>query len=78
MNNGFTLTGIARLGVASVEESYFYPFGYAGFSVTPTDDDGTLALIGFEHDTLVRTAQTDLRYTARWMWARSHMISCSG
>ncbi|MDR6265623.1 TonB-dependent siderophore receptor [Roseobacter sp. N2S] len=60
--NGFTITGIARLGVASVEERYFYPFGYAGFSETPVDATGTLALIGFEHDTLVRTAQTDLRY----------------
>lgn len=35
---------------------------YAGFSSTPVDADGTFALVGFEHDTLVRTAQTDLRY----------------
>ncbi|ASM74491.1 MULTISPECIES: TonB-dependent siderophore receptor [Roseobacteraceae] len=62
LDNGFTFTGIARLGVASVEERYFYPFGYDGFSPTPVDADGTLALIAFEHDTLVRTAQTDLRY----------------
>lgn len=61
-DNGFTFTGIGRLGIASVEESYWYPFGYSGFSATPTDDVGTLALLAFEHDTLVRTAQTDLRY----------------
>ncbi len=60
--NGFTLTGVGRLGVASVEESYYYPFGYAGFAQTPQDEAGTLSLIAFQHDTLVRTAQTDLRY----------------
>lgn len=62
LDNGFTFTGIGRVGVASVEESYYYPFGYAGYAQQPTDAEGTLALIGFEHDTLVRTAQTDLRY----------------
>jgi iron complex outermembrane receptor protein len=62
LDNGFTFTGIGRVGVASVEESYYYPFGYAGYALEPSDPDGTLALIGFEHDTLVRTAQTDLRY----------------
>lgn len=61
-DNGFTFTGIARVGQASVEERYFYPFGYAGFATTPQDAQGTLSLIAFEHDTLVRTAQTDLRY----------------
>ncbi|WP_253913074.1 TonB-dependent siderophore receptor [Pseudoruegeria sp. HB172150] len=60
--NGFTFTGIGRVGVASVEESYYYPFGYAGYATMPTDADGSLALIAFEHDTLVRTAQTDMRY----------------
>ncbi|QHQ35129.1 TonB-dependent siderophore receptor [Algicella marina] len=60
--NGFTLTGIGRVGIASVEESYWYPFGYAGYSPTPTDADGTLAMLAFEHDTLARTAQTDIRY----------------
>ncbi|WOI57986.1 TonB-dependent siderophore receptor [Palleronia sp. LCG004] len=60
--NGFTFTGVGRLGVASVEESYYYPFGYSGFALTPQDDAGTLSLVAFEHDTLVRTAQTDLRY----------------
>ncbi|PIL21519.1 hypothetical protein P775_03910 [Puniceibacterium antarcticum] len=62
MDNGFTFTGIGRLGVAHIEERYYYPFGYAGYSTTPTDADGTLSLIAFEHDTQVRTAQTDLRY----------------
>lgn len=61
-HNGFTFTGIGRIGVASVEERYFYPFGYTGFSATPVDPQGTLALIAFEHDTLVKTAQVDLRY----------------
>ncbi|MEM9582885.1 MAG: TonB-dependent siderophore receptor [Pseudomonadota bacterium] len=61
-DNGFTFTGVGRLGVASVEERYYYPFGYSGFSLTPVDAAGTLSLIAFEHDTLVRTAQTDLRY----------------
>ena len=60
--NDFTLTGIGRVGIASVEERYYYPFGYAGFSATPTDAVGTLSLIAFEHDTLTRTAQTDIRY----------------
>lgn len=62
MENGFTFTGIGRLGVASVEERYYYPRGYADFATTPQDDEGELSLIAFEHDTLVRTAQTDLRY----------------
>lgn len=61
-DNNFTLTGIGRAGVASVEERYWYPFGYSGFSATPTDSAGTLSMIAFEHDTLVRTAQTDIRY----------------
>ena len=61
-DNGFTFTGIGRVGVASVEERYFYPFGYSGFAAAPVDPQGTLALIAFEHDTLVRTVQTDLRY----------------
>ncbi|MEM9429332.1 MAG: TonB-dependent siderophore receptor [Pseudomonadota bacterium] len=60
--NGFTLTGIGRLGYASVEERYFFPFGYAGFALEPADDVGTLSLIAFEHDTEVRTAQGDIRY----------------
>ncbi len=62
LDNDFTFTGIGRVGVASIEESYWFPFGYAGFSATPTDNVGSLALIGFEHDTLTRTAQADLRY----------------
>jgi len=61
-DNNFTLTGIGRAGVASVEERYWYPFGYNGFSTTPTDSAGTLSMIAFQHDTLVRTAQTDIRY----------------
>lgn len=61
-SNGFTFTGIGRLGYADVHERYYYPFGYAGFSPTPTDPQGTLSLIAFEHDTQVATAQTDLRY----------------
>lgn len=61
-DNDFTLTAIGRAGIASVEESYWYPFGYTGFSPTPTDAVGTLSLLAFEHDTLTRTAQTDLRY----------------
>jgi len=60
--NDFTLTGIGRVGIASVEERYWFPFGYAGFSPTPSDDVGTLSLLAFEHDTIVRTAQTDIRY----------------
>ena len=62
--NGFTFTGIGRLGVASVEESYWYLNGYLPSfpaSVTPQDPDGTLNLVAFQHDSLVRTAQTDLR-----------------
>ena len=61
-DNGFTLTGIGRGGVASVEERYWYPFGYSGYATTPSDADGTLSMLAFEHDTLVRTAQTDVRY----------------
>lgn len=61
-DNDFTLTAIGRVGVASVEERYWFPSGYAGFSATPTDNVGTLSIIGFEHDTLLRTAQTDIRY----------------
>lgn len=61
-DNGFTFTGVGRVGVASIEESYYYPYGYAGYALEPSDSDGTLSLVAFEHDTLVRTAQTDLRY----------------
>lgn len=61
-DNGFTFTGIGRLGVAEVKERYYYPFGYAGYATTPSDAQGTLSMIAFEHDTLVKTAQTDLRY----------------
>ncbi|SER53688.1 iron complex outermembrane recepter protein [Tranquillimonas rosea] len=60
--NGWTLEGTGRLGVADIEESYYYPFGY-GFAAQPVDDTGALSLIAFEHDTLVRTAQADLRLT---------------
>ncbi|MDX8354767.1 TonB-dependent siderophore receptor [Cognatiyoonia sp. IB215182] len=64
-DNGVTFTGIGRVGFASVEERYYYPNGYPpGFpaSPTPTDPDGTLNLVAFEHDTEVRTAQVDLRF----------------
>lgn len=64
-DNGFTFTGIGRVGVASVEESYWYLNGYRpGFpaNVTPQDAAGTLNLLAFQHDSLVRTAQTDLRF----------------
>ncbi|MBO6834673.1 MAG: TonB-dependent siderophore receptor [Alphaproteobacteria bacterium] len=60
--NDFTFTAIGRAGVASVEESYWYPGGYTGFAAVPADNAGTLSIIGFEHDTLTRTAQTDVRY----------------
>jgi len=63
--NGFTLTGITRLGYASVEESYYYPYGYAGYALQPADPNGTLSLIAFEHDTTVRSAQADIRYFGR-------------
>ncbi len=63
--NGFTLSGITRLGYASVEESYYYPYGYAGYAQQPTAPDGTLSLIAFDHDTTVRTAQADVRYFGR-------------
>ncbi|MEM8685926.1 MAG: TonB-dependent siderophore receptor [Pseudomonadota bacterium] len=61
-DNGFTFTGVGRLGYAKVKESYYYPFGYLGFSTMPVDAVGTLSLIAFEHNTEVKTAQTDLRY----------------
>ncbi|MEB3419124.1 TonB-dependent siderophore receptor [Salipiger marinus] len=60
--NGFTFTGIGRLGYADLEESYYYPYGYAGFAQTPQDDQGTLAMIPFHHETLTKTAQFDARY----------------
>ncbi|WP_306153188.1 TonB-dependent siderophore receptor [Roseovarius sp. MMSF_3281] len=62
LDNGFTFTGIGRLGYADVHERYYYPFGYNGFATTPSDPQGTLSLVAFEHDTQVYTAQTDLRY----------------
>lgn len=61
-DNDFTFTGIGRVGLASIHERYWYASGYTGYKNTPQDSVGTLALIGFEHDTLTRTAQTDLRY----------------
>jgi len=61
-DNDFTLTVIGRAGVADLQESYYYPFGYSGFSTTPSDSVGTLSLIAFEHDTLTRTVQSDVRY----------------
>ncbi|UUX49339.1 TonB-dependent siderophore receptor [Nisaea acidiphila] len=61
-NNDFTLTGIGRAGIADLHERYWYPFGYGGYSTTPTDDVGTLSLVAFEHETETRTAQTDIRY----------------
>ena len=65
LNDDWSLFGTARVGVASVEESYFYPIGYAESAPQPADDDpdGTLSLLAFEHDSLVRTAQTDVRAT---------------
>ncbi|OIQ32227.1 MAG: ferrichrome-iron receptor [Alphaproteobacteria bacterium MedPE-SWcel] len=63
--NGFTLTGIGRLGYVSLEESYYYPYGYSGYALSPSDADGTLSLVAFEHDTTVRTAQADIRYFGR-------------
>ena len=61
--NGFTFTGIARLGVAEIDERYWFPSGYGALGANePVDEDGTLNIFAFEHDTLVRTAQTDLRY----------------
>ncbi|WP_235823950.1 TonB-dependent siderophore receptor [Actibacterium lipolyticum] len=61
-DNGFTFTGIGRAGVASVEESYWYASGYSGYAPSPVDAAGTLSMIAFDHDTLVKTAQADLRY----------------
>jgi len=61
-SNDFTLTGIGRVGIADLEERYWYPFGYSGYATTPSDDVGTLSMIAFEHETETRTAQTDIRY----------------
>lgn len=60
--NGFTFTGIGRLGRAELEESYYYPYGYAGYAMTPQDADGTLSLVAFHHETTTETAQFDARY----------------
>lgn len=61
-DNGFTFTGIGRLGRADLEESYYYPYGYAGFSAMPSDAAGTLSLVAFHHETRTETAQLDARY----------------
>ena len=53
------------MGYASVEESYYYPYGYAGYALQPADPNGTLSLIAFEHGTTVRSAQADIRYFGR-------------
>ncbi|MDE4172526.1 TonB-dependent siderophore receptor [Phaeobacter sp. PT47_59] len=61
-DNGFTFTGIGRVGRADLEESYYYPFGYTGYATVPQDAAGTLSLIAFHHETETKTAQADLRY----------------
>lgn len=49
----------ARYNHSKVHEITVYPFGYAGFSATPTDPNNLLSRINFEHTTEVNSVLID-------------------
>lgn len=58
-DSGLTARQNLRYGYSDVREVSLYPYGYAGFSPTPTDADNTLTRINFSHDTQVNTLLVD-------------------
>lgn len=63
---GWTLSNTFRYGRADVQESQVYAYGYAGYSLTPTDPDNTLSRIFFEHDSLATVLSNDLHVAGRF------------
>ncbi len=66
--NGWKLTNNTRLGWSKVDESQVYAYGYGSgpgydnlFLAAPSDTDGTLSRIYFQHDSKARTVLNDLR-----------------
>lgn len=49
----------ARYNYSKVHEVTVYPFGYSGFSATPTDPNNLLSRINFEHTTRVNSVLID-------------------
>ncbi|MFP5513180.1 MAG: TonB-dependent siderophore receptor [Alphaproteobacteria bacterium] len=49
----------ARYNYSKVHEVTVYPFGYGGFSATPTDPNNLLSRINFEHTTEVNSVLID-------------------
>lgn len=60
---GWSLSNTFRYGRADVRESQVYAYGYAGYSLTPTDDEHNLSRIFFEHDSLATVVSNDVHVT---------------
>lgn len=58
-DNGLTARQNLRYGHSDVHEVTLYPYGYAGWSPVPTDDENSLTRINFEHETRVHTVLVD-------------------
>lgn len=55
----------ARYNYSKVHEVSVYPFGYSGFSATPTDPNNLLSRINFEHTTRVNSILIDNQLEGR-------------
>ncbi|MCA2012090.1 TonB-dependent siderophore receptor [Cereibacter sphaeroides] len=64
--DGWTLNNTFRWGRAHVREQMVYAYGYAGYSLTPTDPDGTLSRLVFAHDSLTTVLSNDLHVTGQF------------
>lgn len=64
--DGWSLSNTLRYARADVHEQQVYAYGYSGFSLTPTDPEGTLSRLVFAHDSLATTLSNDLHLTGEF------------
>jgi len=63
---GWSLSNTLRYARADVHEQQVYAYGYSGFSLTPTDPEGTLSRLVFAHDSLATTLSNDFHLTGQF------------
>lgn len=63
---GWSLSSTFRYGRADVHERQVYAYGYSGFALTPSDPQGTLSRLVFEHESLTTVLSNDLHVTGNF------------
>lgn len=58
----------ARIGWSNVEEDSVYAYGYDGFALEPSDPQGTLSRLVFDHESEAVTFLNDTRASTKVTW----------